>query len=72
MFFWSDILARAEVKTQHECQAHHSSTVSTQCAPSQEVEPELLLSKNLLVSRLEETSSKFQEVDLESYSSLEV
>ncbi|CAL1148755.1 unnamed protein product [Cladocopium goreaui] len=33
-----------------------------------EVEPELLLSKNLLVSRLEETTSKFQEVDLESYS----
>ena len=35
------------------------------------MEPELLLSKNLLVSRLEETTSKFQEVDLESYSSSE-
>eukprot|EP00438_Fugacium_kawagutii_P024267 Skav222463 [mRNA] locus=scaffold5414:30010:47306:- [translate_table: standard] len=33
-----------------------------------EVEPELLVSKGLMVSRLEETSAKFQEVDLESYS----
>jgi len=44
---------------------------SQSSTPSQEVEPELLLSKNLLVSRLEETTSKFQEVDLESYSSSE-
>lgn len=35
---------------------------------AKEVEPELLVSSRLLVSRLEETSAKFQEVDLESYS----
>ena len=34
---------------------------------SEEVEPEVLIGDGLLVPRLDETSSKFQEVDLENY-----